>query len=187
MRWIMNLLFGKDRNAIAETVEVFRPNAENQAQRTADYNSAALAQFAAEFSSQGNWFDSLINGLNRLPRPLMAFGTIWLFYFAVKDPIEFAAIMTALAAVPPEMWYLLGAIVSFYFGARELSKARDFRKSVATSAAMVPQIVENITEIRSLHSASPSVAATNGDAEAELTATEPTDNPALRDWARESK
>ena len=36
------------------------------------------------------------------------------------DPVGFAARMVGLEAVPEPLWWLLGAIVSFYFGAREL-------------------------------------------------------------------
>ncbi len=88
---------------------------------------AALNQLGAEFSQPRNtWFDSLINGLNRLPRPALAMGTLGLFVFSMVDPIGFASRMQGLALVPDPLWWLLGAIVSFYFGARELHY---FRKS----------------------------------------------------------
>lgn len=40
-----------------------------------DEQKAALAAFAAEFRqlSKRTWFDSLIDGINRLPRPTLAF------------------------------------------------------------------------------------------------------------------
>lgn len=82
---------------------------------------AALNQLSAEFSQpRTNWFDSLINGLNRLPRPAMALGTLGLFVYAMVDPVGFAGRMQGLSLVPDPLWWLLGAIVSFYFGAREL-------------------------------------------------------------------
>ena len=88
---------------------------------------AALNQLGAEFSQpRDTWFDSLINGLNRLPRPALAMGTLGLFVFSMVDPIGFASRMQGLALVPDPLWWLLGAIVSFYFGARELHY---FRKS----------------------------------------------------------
>ena len=35
------------------------------------------------------------------------------------DPVAFASRMVGLNAVPEPLWWLLGAIVAFYFGARE--------------------------------------------------------------------
>jgi hypothetical protein len=60
-----------------------------------------------------------VNGLNRLPRPFLAFGTLGLFSYAMVDPEAFAKRMVGLNAVPEPLWWLLGAIVAFYFGARE--------------------------------------------------------------------
>jgi hypothetical protein len=86
---------------------------------------AALDQHGVEFSAQRRGlFDRIVNGLNRLPRPLLAFGTMGLFVFAMVEPAEFAARMAGLAYVPEPLWWLLGAIVSFYFGAREMHYLR---------------------------------------------------------------
>ena len=95
---------------------------------------AALNEMGAEFAlpSMG-WFDRLVNGLNRLPRPLLAFGTIGLFVYAMVDPTAFAARMVGLNAVPEPLWWLLGAVVAFYFGARETYYFRN--RSVASPYA----------------------------------------------------
>ncbi len=60
-----------------------------------------------------------MNGLNRLPRPFLAFGTIGLFVYAMVDPPRFGERMVGLNMVPEPLWWLLGAVVGFYFGARE--------------------------------------------------------------------
>jgi hypothetical protein len=65
-----------------------------------------------------------MNGLNRLPRPLLVCGTLGLFAYSMISPRGFAERMESLALVPDPLWWLLGAIVSFYFGARELHYAR---------------------------------------------------------------
>ena len=44
---IMSVIFGDGRNAVTETLQVFREKAENGAVRDADVKSAALAQLAA--------------------------------------------------------------------------------------------------------------------------------------------
>jgi hypothetical protein len=174
-------LFGGDRNVVRETVEVFRENAEAGAQRAAQLDSATLAQFAAEFQhARRGWFDRLVDALNRLPRPAMAFGTLALFVAAMADPIWFGERMAGLALVPEPLWWLMGAIVSFYFGARHQAKAQDFQREVAAVAARAPQVVANIAAIRALRHDSPGAAATT-DSETALAAVDAgtQDNPAL--------
>ena len=98
---LLGVLLGGGRNAFRETVEVFRPNAEAQAVRDAAQGAAALSQFAAEFQiERRGWFDRFIDGLNRLPRPMLALGTLGLFVSAMVDPVWFAARMQGIALVP---------------------------------------------------------------------------------------
>ena len=105
--------------------EVFVANATRAMELDADLHRATLQTAAAEFQYAGaGWFDRLINGLNRLPRPMLALGTLGLFAFAMIDPVAFSHRMAGLDAVPDPLWWLLGAIVSFYFGARELHYVR---------------------------------------------------------------
>jgi hypothetical protein len=87
---------------------------------SAEAQMAALQQLGEEYQHPAlSWFDRMVNGLNRLPRPFLAFGTIGLFVYAMVDPEAFAVRMVGLNAVPEPLWWLLGAIVAFYFGARE--------------------------------------------------------------------
>lgn len=64
-------------------------------------------------------FDRAVNAMNRLPRPLLALGVVALFGHAMLDPGGFIARMAALKAMPDGLWWLIGGIVTFYFGARE--------------------------------------------------------------------
>ena len=84
-------------------------------------------------------FDRFVDGLNRLPRPMMALGVIGLFAAAMGDPDWFAARMAGIALVPEPLWWLLGAIVSFYFGARHQAKGQEFRRSVAETVSRAAQ------------------------------------------------
>lgn len=114
--------------------EVFTPSATRRMELSAEAQMAALRQLGAEYqlAPQG-WFDRFVNGINRLPRPMLAFGTIGLFVYAMMDPDNFARRMVGLNAVPEPLWWLLGAVVGFYFGARE---AHYFRtRPVAAAAA----------------------------------------------------
>ena len=128
MGLIRNVLRGGARDltlAVGQVADGFRPNATRQMQLGHDAYRAALDQHGSEFEfGRNGLFDRLMNGMNRLPRPMLALGTIGLFVYAMVDPAGFAPRMAGLALVPDPLWWLLGAIVSFYFGARELHYAR---------------------------------------------------------------
>ena len=184
---VMGLLFGGDRNGLRETVEVFRPNAEAEALRLSDREKATLAQFAAEFRGpQRGVFDRIVDGLNRLPRPALALGTLGLFVCAMVDPVWFAARMQGIALVPEPLWWLMGVIVSFYFGARYQAKAQDFQNSVAAAVAQTRAVTQNLAELRALEEQSkqdvPVLEASQADSPAPEAVAETAENPALADW-----
>jgi len=175
-------LFGGGLKDVRETVETFRPNAEAEARRTAEYRAAALDQFGVEFRQQRGLFDRMIDGLNRLPRPAMALGVLFLIGSAMVDPVWFASRMQGLALVPEPLWWLLGAIVSFYFGARHQVKAQAFQASLAETLARTPQVVRNIEAIRALRADSPGVADVGDEAEVALGVIGVGENRAVTDW-----
>jgi Holin of 3TMs, for gene-transfer release len=116
--------------------EVFTPSASKQMELNVQAQTEALQEFADEFDSPAvSGFDRLVNGLNRLPRPFLAFGTLGLFLYAMVDPQSFALRMVGLNAVPEPLWWLLGAVVAFYFGARETHYFRS-RPNSPVAAAM---------------------------------------------------
>lgn len=105
--------------------EVFVANATREMELQGELAQATLQAASEEFRHAGStWFDRGVNGLNRLPRPLLALGTLGLFAHAMIDPLAFAERMRGLQEVPEPLWWLLGAVVSFYFGAREMHYAR---------------------------------------------------------------
>ena len=178
-----NLLFGGGRNVIVDTAEVFRVNAEAGDKRASELQSAALEQMAREFQPRRNgWFDRLVDGLNRLPRPVMALGTIALFISAMSNPVWFSERMQGISLVPEPMWWLLGVVVSFYFGARHQAKGQEFQRSLAETMARTPQVVRNIEHLRSLDPSQPQIAHSGTDSTLEIAATETEDNPALAAW-----
>jgi hypothetical protein len=190
---VLGVLFGRGGNVVRETAEVFRANAEKSAEREARLSEASLAQFAAEFAGQRpGLFDRFVDGLNRLPRPALALGTVGLFGAAMVDPVWFSSRMQGIALVPEPMWWLMGAIVSFYFGARHQSKTQDFQRSIAGTLAHTGEVTRNIAALRALEAGSGTAAdeaivgqADSGrDAETTLGATAPSGNPALDDWRR---
>jgi len=150
MQGLFGWLFGGGMRDVQKTVEVFRPNAEAEAQRTASFQAASLKEFGAEFRPGRGLFDRIIDGLNRLPRPAMALGVLFLIGSAMVDPVWFASRMQGLALVPEPLWWLLGAIVSFYFGARHQVKAQGFQASLAETLARTKQVVRNIEVLQEL-------------------------------------
>ena len=139
--------------------EVFVPNATRKMELAGEAYGTAMGQYSEEFAQPGDGlFDRFVNGLNRLPRPMLALGTLGLFTYAMAEPSGFSIRMQGLAYVPEPLWWLLGAIVSFYFGARE---AHYFRTG---SAAVLP---------------APASPASNSPA-----TNPPESNPALDDWRR---
>lgn len=134
-------LFGRQTvksvgESVADVVEVFRPNATDLSKMNHETRIAVLEQFSGEFAHSGpGWFDQFVNGLNRLPRPVLALGTLGLFVYAMIDPIAFAERMKGLGYIPDPLWWLLGAVVSFYFGARELHYVRRGKRVKALKEA----------------------------------------------------
>lgn len=180
---VFDMFFGNGRNVVRDTAEVFRENAENSAVREAELRGQALAQFGAEFAPpKRGAFDRVMDAVNRVPRPALALGTLALFVSAMVDPVWFGERMQGIALVPEPLWWLLGAIVSFYFGARHQTKGQAFQRSIAQTMANVPTVVRNIQAIRALDSGSAGAASSGTDARLALETIEIEDNPALVDW-----
>lgn len=183
---VMGFLFGGGRNALRETAEIFRENAEAGAERSAELQQQALRQLGAEFALPGKgWFDRFVDGLNRLPRPALAFGTLGLFVAAMTDPVWFAGRMQGVALVPEPLWWLLGVIVSFYFGARHQAKVQDLQRDLAATMARTPQVIRNIAALDSL---APDPEPETKTAPRTGAAPAPKDaNRALEDWRRKRR
>jgi Holin of 3TMs, for gene-transfer release len=189
---LLGALFGGAGNVVKETAEVFRENAEGRAVREAELSHAALAQFAAEFAGQRpGLFDRMIDGLNRLPRPALALGTLGLFVAAMVDPVWFSSRMQGVALVPEPLWWLMGAIVSFYFGARHQAKSQDFQRALTGTLARTAEVTRNLAALRALDAGASGAgeseagqADTGPDADTTLDTLAPSDNPALDDWRR---
>ncbi len=173
---VLDLVFGGGRNVLRETAEVFTENAEAASQRAHAARRVAIEQMGAEFRPQsGAGFDRFMDGLNRVPRPALALGTLGLFVAAMTDPLWFAARMQGIALVPEPLWWLLGVIVTFYFGARHQQKHQGFQRDIAAVVARAPQVAENIRLLDGMAHAAPERAPAETGADADR-------NPALEEW-----
>lgn len=185
----LDVVFGDGRNVIRDTAEVFRENADKAAAREVALAEATLAQHGAEFIRPvSSAFDRVMDGVNRLPRPMLALGTLGLFVSAMVDPLWFAERMQGIALVPEPLWWLMGAVVSFYFGARHQAKGQEFQASVVRVLTQAPAVMDNIAALRQLRATSPGVADTGRDAgltqQVARPVTQAGQNPALDDWRR---
>ena len=137
---LMEFVFG---GGVQSTVEVFRENSEKSALRAEVLQRTALNQFATEFRSPRFGFDSFIDGVNRLPLSAMAFGVLDLFVAEMVDPIWFADRIAGLSFVPEPLWWLLGAIFSFYFCAHHQSKSFEIRaQEIQKQARIIAQTIQ---------------------------------------------
>ena len=89
---------------------------------------------------KGNFFDRLIDDINRLPRPIMTFGVIFMFFMAIYNPLLFATWMVALQGIPTNLWYIMATIVLFWFGGRIIEKSSLVDKT--------PEYAKMITELQ---------------------------------------
>ena len=112
-----------------------------------DENIERIRQAGSYTGEDRTWWDSTVDGINRLVRPGFTFGTLYLFYLAIVEPIGFAASMQALALVPEPLWYLLGAVILFWFGGKKIDA---FRKPKPASAKEVGLVLNNIRKIKEL-------------------------------------
>ena len=95
--------------------------------------AAPLPQVLPKTDTGRRGYDGIIDAVNRLPRPLAACLALLLFLDAAIDPAGFEARMQALSAIPQPLWWLIGAVTTFFFGAREAHYLRQSNEAVQTS------------------------------------------------------
>lgn len=182
IRSLIGGLTGQGRMSAVDFIEAFRVNAEADAQRTADQKAAALQQLSVEFqTSNTSRFNLFMDGVNRLPRPAMALGVLGLFVSAMINPEWFIARMYGLLYVPEPLWWLLGVIVSFYFGARFQAKEQHMLHTMARSmhqAQPKPAVVPERRFAQDPPSADPT------DHNRASHSPKPLENQALQEWQR---
>jgi hypothetical protein len=148
----------------------------------------AMSQYGAEFvvPRQGA-FDRFMDGLNRVPRPALALGTLGMFIAAMVDPLWFSQRMQGIVLVLELMWWLLGVIVSFYFGARHQVKSQKFQREIVGTMAHVPEVMHNIKELKDLRAESVGVADSGPDVRLSVSSIAPDANVALETWRKRNQ
>ena len=78
------------------------------------------AEAAAQSRENRNWFDSLIDGINRIPRPLGFFSVIGILIWCPIDPASFANAMVSYQLVPEWLALIVGQVFLMFYGGRLL-------------------------------------------------------------------
>lgn len=110
--------------AVSGVVKVFKGSKAERDQQGHDKFISTQNAFSAEFNNRNNrnWWDSLWDGFNRMPRPVMVVMCLGYFVLAYYNQVEFQKLNISLDTIPDNMWFILGAIISFYFGSRHFHK-----------------------------------------------------------------
>ena len=183
MNWfarIFGTAIGGVGSAVEKVAGVFTENKEARAVRSHEAHIGAQGQFAAEFGGKGP-FNQLMDGVNRIPRPAIALGTLYFFYLAMYEPLRFQEAMVGLALVPDYMWGILLTIITFYFGGRLLHYGTKAKH--APTLAQVQNVVAQQKAIRELRADTPGIA-DDPAPETHMELLEPTENPAVEDWRK---
>lgn len=176
-------------NAVSGVARVFVGDKAARERQTHTENTAVLNEFTAEFAqTQRTWWDSLWNGLNRAPRPLMALSVLGLMVWCPLDPVGFTAAMQAYALVPLWLAGIATTIVGFYFTFRHLEKRLQMR---GPSADQVRAVLDTRKAIREMGQPAAQLRPEPMDSDAfaaEMADTsKPLSNKAILEWNRRRK
>ena len=119
LKQLGNFLGGGVAKPIRDIAGTFIAPKDVRQENEYSYKLKVLEQFQAYTTSEkGSWFERFVGGLNALPRPILAIGTIYLIGYSVVDPGKATAAYLSLQNIPTELWAMLGIVVSFYMGGR---------------------------------------------------------------------
>lgn len=130
-----DILFG-GKSILPQVKDIAESVWGSETQREANAHSEAVAaheEHAAGYTYQAvnrNWFDSLIDGVNRLPRPLITFGVMFMFGCSFFAPASYERMMQALSTTPTSVWTIVAMVLGFWFTGRIL--AQDLAKTKPT-------------------------------------------------------
>jgi hypothetical protein len=111
-----------------------------------DEEIALRSSVTGEFSrTPTSMWDSFVDGINRLVRPIYTFGIIAQFVWCIVDPIAFTQSMQALSLVPEALWMIEGTIVVFWFGSRGMEL-----KMKAKSKEEVQSVMQSISTLQEM-------------------------------------
>lgn len=148
LSWLTGGVVEATGNAVSQVGRTFwGDKAADKAALSAE-QLATLKQYADEFAVRQHrtWWDSLVDGVNRMVRPTLALGAQATFFWAAYDPVTFAETMRALQLVPDMLWTIWLSIFAFFFGGRILEKAPMTWRVQPNAIELAREIVSERTE-----------------------------------------
>lgn len=148
MQWLTTLLGGGVLQGVSALLARFVRDKDAVEANLHAEQIAAMQSAAAEFAPRANrtrW-DSFIDGLNRLPRPLLAFMVIGVLVWAPLDPVGFARVMTAYGLIPEWLVIVMGQVILLFCGGRMLERWPG--RLTGPSAAAVESTLSSIRDMR---------------------------------------
>lgn len=112
---------------VKDVAEVFVGNRADVERAQHAENTSIFGAYASEWSysaANRTRFDAFMDGVNRIPRPLMGFMFPSMIIWCIISPESFERSMRALGVMPEMGWYLILTVVGFYFGSRTLELQR---------------------------------------------------------------
>lgn len=176
---------GATAQGVARGVATFTGDKVQRESNVHDEQMAVLDQVGAEFLPRENrtWWDSLVDGLNRLIRPAAALTILYeVFIWPAVDPVGFAATMQAYALVPEWLALLAAQVLLLFFGGRMLDKWP--RKLKGPSAAEVNAVLETQRKIRDLANDNAPAMEDEAFQAAMADTSKPLSNAAIMEWNR---
>lgn len=147
---IAKVLAGPIIDKVGDLAGKFFGNKEAREANSAAVDKASIDQWAAESTKPNtNWFDSLVDGFNRLMRPIGFAITIWIvMIWPQYDLIGFQQAMVAYEAVPDWLAGLVITVWAFLYTGRFLSK--DMTKFKSKSKKEFLDILEKQRDLEAL-------------------------------------
>ena len=164
--FILKLLGGGIIEKVLGKAGTLFGNKEKRDEAKADQDTEIIKGFVAENTQvreNRTWWDSFVDGLNRLPRPLGWAMTVALLGWPVFDPISFASAMNAYSLVPEWIVALIISVWAFYFTGRFITKDL---KMGGPSKKQLEQVLAAQADIEALRK--PDVELTEQDYQREL-------------------
>lgn len=108
-------------------------------------------QLGKEFGHKQNWFDSLIDGLNRLPRPMIVLWVLWILSMSYTDTHKFAEVMAAMSLTPEWLAIIFAQIILLFFGGRMLENFKGFNSIPMKQFQETLGVIKEIRESKVKH------------------------------------
>ncbi|WP_041796048.1 3TM-type holin [Pararhodospirillum photometricum] len=183
MGFFLKWLTGGGVAALDALAARFAPNKDlleaNLHAEAAQQLGAYAAEYTAPRDRRTPW-DSAVDGLNRLPRPFMAFAVMGLMAWAPIDPAGFALAMQAYALVPEWLAATLFGVAAFYFTSRHFERRLELK-------GPDPATVQAVMAARPRPPPSDPAPMADDTYHARMADPAPLDDATLAEWARRQK